>query len=80
MMQIDMNFLFLGQSRLLGGENAQSESLFFSKNMQIVKEFKIHSSTVYLEKFIVNGNKMIISLGLDINKSNSLPHDKSMNQ
>jgi hypothetical protein len=80
MMQIDMNFLFLGQSRLLAGENVQSESLFFSKNMQIVKEFKIHSSTVYLEKFIVNGNKMIISLGLDINKSTSLSPDKTMSQ
>ena len=81
MIYLDMFFFFLGTppvAPLEDGSTPQfsSEYFYFTKNMQILNEYKIHTSTIYIDKFNRNGNKMIISLGRDINYTNpQLPED-----
>ncbi len=45
--------------------------------MQIKQEFKIHTQTVYVDKFISNqkGMKLLISLGRDISFAAVQPED-----
>jgi hypothetical protein len=75
MIYLDMFFFFLGTPPVQPLEDGSmpafaTEYFYFTKNMQILNEYKIHTSTVYIDKFTRNGNKMIISLGRDINYTN----------
>ena len=65
-----MFFLFLGTPAPKPGETAQfaTEYFYLTKNLQIISEFKVHTQTFYVDKFINNqkGMKLLISMGRDI--------------
>ena len=66
MIQLDMFFLILGKPK--GGEpQDENEFLYFTKNKLIRNEYKIHTNTIYIEKFDRGGDKKIVSLGRDDN-------------
>lgn len=72
MIYLDMFFLFLGTPVMptpQPGETPQyaTEYFYLTKNLQIKQEFKIHTQTVYVDKFISyqKGMKLLISLGHD---------------
>jgi len=48
-----------------------SQYFYLTKNLQVKSEFKIHSSTLYVDKFInyQKGLKLLISMGVDQNMS-----------
>lgn len=60
-----MFFLFLGNDPKNPSDN--SEYFYLTKNLQIKGDFKIHTKTQYVDKFInyQKGMKSLISLGLD---------------
>ncbi len=75
MIYLDMFFFFLGTPKLTplpDGTMPQfaTEYFYFTKNMQIRQEYKIHTQTVYIDKFNRAGDKKIVSLGRDVNYNN----------
>ena len=81
MIYLDMFFFFLGTPKLTplpDGTMPQfaKEYFYFTKNMQIRQEYKIHTQTVYIDKFNRGGDKKIVSLGRDVNYNNpQVPED-----
>jgi hypothetical protein len=70
MIYLDMFFLFLGTPTPKPGETPQMpvEYFYLTKNLSIKAEFKIHSQTLYVDKFISykKGMKLLISMGRDV--------------
>ena len=71
MIYLDMFFLFLGTPAPMPGETPMAypiEYFYLTKNMQIKSEFRIHSQTHYVDKFISyqKGMKLLISMGRDV--------------
>lgn len=67
MLQVDMFFLILGKPS--NQPQDEKEFLYFTKNKLIRNEYKIHTQTIYIDKFDrEGGDKKIVSLGRDENE------------
>ena len=71
MIYLDMFFLFLGTPSTKPGETPQQfpiEYFYLTKNLSIKEEFRIHTQTLYVDKFISyqKGMKLLISMGRDV--------------
>ncbi len=70
MVYLDMFFLFLGREKMKNPGNAtgdMNEYFYLTKSLQVKSEFKIHTQTHYVDKFInyQKGLKLLISMGVD---------------
>lgn len=78
MIYLDMFFLFLGTPVPKAGEQAYPiEYFYLTKNLSIKSEFRIHTQTFYVDKFISyqKGMKLLISMGRDISNTSGQPED-----
>ena len=71
MIYLDMFFLFLGTPSGKPGETPHQFSIeyfYLTKNLSIKEEFRIHTQTLYVDKFISyqKGMKLLISMGHDV--------------
>lgn len=73
MVYLDMFFLFLGRDKrkTMEGNGDLNEYFYLTKSLQVKSEFKIHTQTHYIDKFInyQKGLKLLISMGVDQNYS-----------
>jgi len=69
MIYLDMFFLFLGSPTPKPGEApVPIEYFYLTKNLSVKQEFRIHTQTHYVDKFISyqKGMKLLISMGRDV--------------
>jgi hypothetical protein len=63
MVYMDMFFLFLG--RETDSEDNSWEFLYLTKSMEISKKWMIHHQTLYIDKVVSNGMKLLYTFGID---------------
>ena len=63
MVYMDMFFLFLG--RETDSEENSWEFLYLTKSMEISKKWMIHHQTLYIDKVVSNGMKLLYTFGID---------------
>ena len=68
MVFLDHWFLFLARKYNAGEETPCGEFLYLTKNMlvqQVESTFMIHHESMYIEKVVSNGHKLLFSMGKD---------------